>query len=234
MVLGIIHYTFLAGGILLLIAAFSLFMYYRTHRLRLTQVFLLFILSFAGMNFTHFTRGLFATLTPESILLFRIAVIFTSLATAFLATFLLYPLILQQKDKTKTRYWLATGTLLLVWVLVIASVTMLMLGETTVHFEVLDFVIYRVTFGPLTSLVIVLMGPGVASFLSLGIMIMMAIRESSKFYRMRAIILSIGWSLVVVGQLFILLEETIIFNPILVPFGIILMTMGIMRRTPTA
>ncbi len=233
MFLGIVHYTFLVGAILLLIAAFNLFMYYRSHRLRLTLLFIVFILSFVVVGFANFTRGLFTILTPESIMLYKTAMVFMCLGTAFLTTFLLYTLILQQRNKHSTRYWLTTGTLLLVWVLAVVSVSMLVLGATTVSFVSHGFEVYTTTFGPVPYIGI-LVGPMVSAFLSLGIMIVMAIRESSKFYKTRAIILSCGWLLAIFGELVLLSEQTAILNAILVPLGITLMTMGIMRRASTA
>ncbi len=229
MVLSIIHYLYLGGAVLLLASALILIARYLYLRTIVTLIFTVFVLCFAGMSLAYFSLGLFGTNTAESILTYRIAMMLTFFTPTLLLTFFLYPLLQQYKNKDQTRYRLTLLIMPLSWIVAVATDIVTLIGEVTLRYTFLDFDVYAVSLGPLSYFAIV-SGPLSIAVINIAIMIAMVLREHDKSYRMRAVLLTIGWILAVFGVVCFITEATMALTTI-APIGVLLMSIAIRKRS---
>ncbi|MFW9978252.1 MAG: hypothetical protein ACFFEJ_09250 [Candidatus Thorarchaeota archaeon] len=226
MAIGIIHILFMADAAIMTVCAMLIFRRYFEQRNILTLVFSVFLLTFALMCYSYFGRGLFEMNTDGSVLLYRISILFTLLAPFLLAVFGLYPKILEGAQSSSGN---AKITIILCLVVTLISLVLAFLGDVTYRYAVESMDIYQLTFGAIPYLGI-LIGPVLIAILDAGIFLLMYKRETDPFYKMRAMLLFIGWVFAIVGQLSLLSPSVMLLQPLLFALGTVIMALAILRR----
>jgi len=229
MAFGLVHYVYLMVALLMSVCMLLLIRRYLQQKNKMTLVFTLFILSYLLVGFFYFGRGFFGLNTDESELIYRAGMACTALTPAILAVFMFYPMMAERQGAV-AKY--IAVLLFVVWVLTLFSMSMLSLG-TVIHSYSFDyFDVYYTTFGPIPYIGILGIPIGIALVDALAI-IMMYLRESDYFYKMRAMFLLVGWLVVLAGQTLLLEASTLVLGASLTTIGVLLMAATILRRKPT-
>ncbi|MDF1540614.1 MAG: hypothetical protein P1Q69_17080 [Candidatus Thorarchaeota archaeon] len=230
MAFGIVYLVYALNAFVMTIVFVMLLRRYLAERNKLTLLFSLVILSVTFMCYVFIGRGFFEANDFGSIVFYKLYVIGTTPTAALLATFMLYPLIIQAGGFAKGKF--LTIALVLVWILTIITPMFVIFGDVAFTYSELNVDIYSVSFGPL-SYIAILASPLIIGVLDIFGFAAMAARETESFYRMRAILLMVGWTLSVIGIVIVLSPALLILNPILFGAGAMTMAFGILRKPPS-
>ena len=230
MAFGIIHFVYAVNAIIMTIIFVILLRKFADEKNRLTLLFALFILSILFMCYTFVPRGLFEANDPGSIFFYKISLICTTLIPTTLVTFMLYPSILQRGGFSEEK--LLTIVLLLMWFITIIIQLFIFFGDVSLSYTELNFDSYQVTFGPVSFLAIIAV-PIVFAIVDLLGFAIIAVREKESYYRQRALLLLLGWTMSFVGIAAGTIQALIILTPILFGAGIVIMAYAILRKAPS-
>jgi len=228
--LGPIHYFYLAAFAVTAVCTLLLVRRYLEQRNTLSLAFTFVIGASTVFCLLMFGRGFFDAGSDGSILMYRAAMIATTLIPALLSIFLFYPLILERKQTGKDM--LVRVVLLFIWVFAIVGMLLISVLPSTHLYAMYEFDVYSVSYGPI-SYTMVLAIPVLTVLIDALVIMMMVIRENEKFYKMRALLLMLGWLLVLAGELVLLVPILLILNPLLFVTGTVIMALAILRKAPT-
>jgi hypothetical protein len=227
---GLPHYFFLVDTVITAILVLLLLRRYFQQKNILSLLFTFVMLSAVEFCLTMFARGFYDANTDGSILFYRLSMIATMATPALLSIFLFYPLILEKRQAGKSG-----GTevaLSLVWVFALVGMALILISPAVLSHEEYSLDIYSVSFGPI-SYAMILAIPVLTVLINAGVIMMMAVREKERFYKMKAVLLLLGWLLILAAQLLLLIPGLLILNPLVFVLGVVVMAAAILRRAPS-
>jgi len=227
--LGLLHYFFLVDTTVTVVLTLLLVRRYVQQRNVLSLLFTFVMFSSLIFCFLMFSRGFFEANTDGSILVYRLSMIATIATPALLSVFLFYPWILEKRQAGKAGA--TKAVLLLLWVFAFVGMLLVSISPAVLTHEEYSLDIYSVSFGPI-SYTLILAIPVLTVLINAVVIARMAVRESEKFYRTRAILLLLGWLLILAGELLLLVPGYVILNPILFGAGVVMMAAAVLRRAP--
>lgn len=230
MTFGIIHYAYLTEALLMTACVLLLVRRFVSQKNRMTLVFTFFILGYALLCFLYFGRGFFDQGVDGSILMYRSGMVVSAVIPAILAVFMIYPMVAAQGGLSNAKP--LAFLLLVLWLMAVVAAFLLIIGTVGFSFSFNDFDVYSTTFAPLSYTAIVAIPISVAVVDALA-MALMYMRETEAFFRMRALLLLVGWVVVLSGQVMLLSATTLVLNPVLITSGTLLMAAAILRRKPS-
>lgn len=232
MAFGVIHYAFLADAVGIGICILLLLNRYREQRNLLTLIFVGFLLSLTVQASLYFVRGLWAASAFEDILAFRFIQSNHIIIAILLILFLLYP---QIKQKEGTPEGDRLRILLLVLVIIgIFGMVLPFISEITWTFD--D--IYGLSHYNVTSVIpftyqIILGIDAVYALIAAAFLVQMIRVETESFYRTKAILLLLGWLIIVFAQFLLLSVQLSVITPVISLLGMSMMAFSILRQPPS-
>lgn len=227
--LGLLHYFYLVDTVITATLTLLLVRRYLQQKNVLSLLFTFVIFSSTVFCLLMFGRGFFETSTDGSIMIYRMSMVATVAIPALLSAFLFYPMILEKKQTGKA--WTTKAALFLIWIFAVIGMILVSISPAVLSHEEYGLDIYSVSFGPISHPIILAI-PVLTVLIDAGVIAMMAAREREKFYKMRAVLLLLGWLLILAGELMLLVPGFIILNPALFVSGTLVMAVAILRRAP--
>jgi len=224
-----LHYTYLTMSVIVSLCVALLVRRYLTQRTTLTLAFTAFMVSYAINAFLFAVRGFFLDGSPEEVLLWRLTNVMYVAMVIPLAVFLAYPYLQEKAGTTKaTMVKLVIGFSFVVAIFNLMMVAVSEVDPTYVddyglpHYQLVSFIPNTYV---LTLFLVILVGLFSPVFLIIG-----ARRETDSFYRNRALMLAVGWVVVIIGQVLMLNRTLVIANPFVTLAGLLLIVTAVLRK----
>ncbi len=229
-IFGLVHFTFLFGAIVLGICFLLILQRYLAERNFLTLIFSTFLLTYVVTGLIFFMRGLYIENAPEDIFLFRLTLIMPMILATLMTSFIVLPLIGQKEGTTLEKVY--KGLLLVIGIELVLEMIIALSADVVFTFTADSLAHYTLTpFVPTYALLIFfILSTAAITFI---LLLQMVIKETESFYRMKALLLLIGWVFVVVGQVMFLSAATAFLNPPMGGFGMLLIAIAILRKPPS-
>ncbi|TXT55717.1 MAG: membrane protein of unknown function [Candidatus Thorarchaeota archaeon] len=221
MAFALIHYISLISAVALFIATAAVGKKYASNRNPLTLVFVIFILLFAVSMLLNFSKGFFEPAGIEDALLSKAGLSLGLIVTALFSSFLLYPLSVQYRETTKQKIILVVMAAM--WLL--AGYAAFILGTLEIEFTgVVDGASnFRM---PMAILGVIIF----ESFVNIGILLLVVLREKDPTFRTRTLILLVGYTIFITAEMIDSIAHLAVIVPLVSMVGLLTMTYGILRE----
>jgi len=227
MVFGIINYAYAIAAALTTVSVIAVLSRYIRRRQGLALFFVFFLVACVAISLTYALRGFYEINTDPELLLWTLSNYLYIVITVPLALFLIYPLFRQTKGQRSN--YILWATVVVIGLIVVFNASMIAISQIEWTFtDNFGLNHYRLVYPLIPNIYIITLGLDVmVSNVSLVLLAISYRKESDLFYKRRALLLFVGWTIVTYGQLLLLGPSLAILNPFAIVIGAILVSTAV-------